>query len=180
MLAFIAIAVYGVIAQRYQRLLHLRPTAAWLILLPIGVVAWALVHASGIHATIAGVLLGFMIPVLHKKADQRTGRRSRARRGLRASVPPAVGRFRGACLRVLLGGVAIGGGEGFVSAFADPVVVGIVLALVIGKPLGITAATWIITRIRRINLDPSLDGSTSSASASSPASDSRCRFWSLS
>ena len=53
-------------------------------------------------------------------------------------------------------GVAIGGGEGFVSAFTDPVVVGIVVALVVGKPLGITAATWIIIRIRRINLDPSL------------------------
>src|SRR5690606_24138027 len=53
-------------------------------------------------------------------------------------------------------GVAIGGAEGFASAFTDPIVVGIVLALVVGKPLGITLATWIITRVRRIDLDPDL------------------------
>src|SRR5690606_23257632 len=54
LLGLLTIAVYGVIAQRYRQFFHLKPAAAWLILLPIGVVAWAFVHASGIHATIAG------------------------------------------------------------------------------------------------------------------------------
>ncbi|WP_372468034.1 Na+/H+ antiporter NhaA [Microbacterium maritypicum] len=155
-LAFIAIAVYGVIAQRYRDFFHLRPTAAWLILLPIGVVAWALVHASGIHATIAGVLLGFMIPVLHKKADRGPDAGPGLAEVFEHRFRPLSAGFAVPVFAFFSAGVAIGGGEGFVSAFADPVVVGIVLALVIGKPLGITAATWIITRIRRINLDPSL------------------------
>lgn len=38
------------------------------ILLPLGAVTWALLHASGIHATIAGVALGFTVPVLGKYA----------------------------------------------------------------------------------------------------------------
>uniref|UniRef100_UPI00249BD7C3 Na+/H+ antiporter NhaA n=1 Tax=Pseudomonas sp. PS02285 TaxID=2991441 RepID=UPI00249BD7C3 len=69
LLGLLTIAVYGVLAQRYRKFFHLKPSAAWLILLPIGVVAWAFVHASGIHATIAGVLLGFTIPVLHRRRD---------------------------------------------------------------------------------------------------------------
>src|SRR5690606_32816839 len=53
-------------------------------------------------------------------------------------------------------GVAIGGLDGFASALADPILLGIVLALVARKPLGLKAATWLVTRIRRIDLDPSL------------------------
>ena len=156
LLALAVIAVYGLIAQRFRTFFHLRPTAAWLILLPIGVVAWALLHASGIHATIAGVLLGFTIPVLHKKADRASENGpglaevfEHRFRPLSAGVAVPIFAFFSA-------GVAIGGGEGFVSAFADPVVLGIVVALVVGKPLGITLATWVITRVRRIGLDPAL------------------------
>ena len=36
----------------------------WWILLPLAAATWALVHASGIHATVAGVVLGFTVPVL--------------------------------------------------------------------------------------------------------------------
>lgn len=154
--ALVTIALYGALAQRYRQFFHLRPTAAWLILLPIGVVAWALLHASGIHATIAGVLLGFTIPVLHRKAirDDENGP------GLAEIFEH---RFRplsaGAAVPIFAffsAGVAIGGAEGFASAFTDPVLIGVVLGLVLGKPLGIVAATWIVTRVRRINLDPSL------------------------
>ncbi len=154
--ALVTIALYGALAQRYRQFFHLRPTAAWLILLPIGVVAWALLHASGIHATIAGVLLGFTIPVLHRKAirDEETGPGlaeifEHRFRPLSAGIAVPIFAFFSA-------GVAIGGAEGFASALTDPVLIGIVVGLVVGKPLGITVATWIVTRVRRINLDPSL------------------------
>ena len=78
-IAFAVIVIYGFIAQRYRAFFGLRPFAAWTILLPIGVVAWAFMHASGVHATIAGVLLGFTIPVLHKRL---TSDASKARKGL--------------------------------------------------------------------------------------------------
>lgn len=148
--------MYGVLAQRYRQFFHLKPSAAWLILLPIGVVAWAFVHASGIHATIAGVLLGFTIPVLHRRRDHRPETEpglaevfEHRFRPLSAGVAVPVFAFFSA-------GVALGGIEGFVSALTDPVTIGIVVALVAGKPVGIVAVTWLTTRVRGINLDPAL------------------------
>ncbi|MFV0318862.1 MAG: Na+/H+ antiporter NhaA [Microbacterium sp.] len=156
LLGLLTIAVYAVLAQRYRQFFHLRSSAAWLILLPIGVVAWAFIHASGIHATIAGVLLGFTIPVLHRRrdniADTAPGLAEEFEhrfRPLSAGIAVPVFAFFSA-------GVAIGGTEGFVSALADPVTIGIVVALVAGKPLGIVAATWLTTRTRGIRLDPAL------------------------
>lgn len=156
LLALVAIAVYGAIAQRFRQLFDVRPGAAWLILLPIGFTAWALMHASGIHATIAGVLLGFTIPVLHKKADRSEDAGPGLAELFEHRFRPLSAGFAVPVFAFFSAGVAIGGPEGFVSALTDPVLIGIVLGLVIGKPLGITAATWLITRIRRINLDPSL------------------------
>ena len=156
LLALGVIAVYGVIAQLYRRFFRMRPAAAWLVLLPIGVVAWALLHASGVHATIAGVLLGFTIPVLHKKSDRGPDAGPGLAEVFEHRFRPLSAGFAVPVFAFFSAGVAVGGVDGFVSAFSDPIVLGIVLALVVGKPLGIAAATWIITRIRRIDLDPSL------------------------
>ncbi|MDQ0643932.1 Na+/H+ antiporter NhaA [Microbacterium murale] len=156
LLALVAIALYGAIAQRFRQFFHVRPGAAWLILLPIGFTAWALMHASGIHATIAGVLLGFTIPVLHRKAHRSHDAGPGLAEIFEHRFRPLSAGFAVPVFAFFSAGVAIGGAEGFVSALTDPVLIGIVLGLVVGKPLGITAATWLITRIRRINLDPSL------------------------
>lgn len=150
------IAGYGVVAQLYRRFFRLRPAAAWLILLPLGVLAWALIHASGIHATIAGVLLGFTIPVLHRRSanvpESEPGLAEvfeHRFRPLSAGVAVPVFAFFSA-------GVAISGAEGFMDALTDPVAVGIIVGLVVGKPIGITLSTWLITRARGISLDPTL------------------------
>lgn len=155
-LALLAITAYGLIAQRYRQFFRLRPSAAWLILLPIGFAAWALVHASGIHATIAGVLLGFTIPVLHRRAatEKQSGPGlaevfEHRFRPLSSGIAVPVFAFFSA-------GVAVGGAEGWLSALGDPVVLGIILGLIVGKPVGIALATWAVTRVRRIDLDPSL------------------------
>ncbi|WP_396654446.1 Na+/H+ antiporter NhaA [Microbacterium sp.] len=156
LLAVLAIAAYGVIAQRYRQFFDLRPSAAWLILLPIGFAAWALVHASGIHATIAGVLLGFTVPVLHRRAahDEETG--PGLAEVFEHRFRPLSSGFAVPVFAFFSAGVAIGGAEGWISALADPVVLGIMLGLIAGKPIGIALATWAITRVRRIDLDPSL------------------------
>lgn len=46
----------------------------WFLLLPLALIAWILMHESGVHATIAGVLLGFTVPALavHGEASSRT------------------------------------------------------------------------------------------------------------
>lgn len=157
LLSVATIAVYGFIAQKYRGFFGLRPFAAWLILLPIGVLAWALMHASGIHATIAGVLLGFTIPVLHRKRDPKlpgergglAGEFEHRFRPLSAGIAVPVFAFFAA-------GVSVGGWEGIQTAMAHPLTFAIVAALVLGKPLGIVVTTWIMTKVMRAKLDPEL------------------------
>ena len=156
LLGLLTIAVYAVIAQRYRKFFHLKPAAAWLILLPIGVVAWAFVHASGIHATIAGVLLGFTIPVLHRRRDHTPDTESGLAEAFEHRFRPLSAGVAVPVFAFFSAGVALGGVDGFLSPLADPVTIGIVVALVAGKPVGIVAVTWLTTRIRGINLDPAL------------------------
>jgi NhaA family Na+:H+ antiporter len=56
----------------------------------------------------------------------------------------------------LSAGVALGGLDGLASAFSDPIVVGVTLGLVVGKPVGIMAATWLTARFSRADLDEGL------------------------
>jgi len=174
--ALATIAVYGVIAQKWRDFFGGRPFAAWLILLPIGVIAWAFMHASGTHATIAGVLLAFTIPVLHRTParhgdstarDGRDGHDGHDGHDEINDLGPGLAeqfehRFRPLSAGIAVpifaffaAGVSIGGGEGIRVAFASPVTIAIIVALVIGKPLGIVATTWVTTRITRTTLDPS-------------------------
>ncbi|BCW55809.1 Na(+)/H(+) antiporter NhaA [Arthrobacter sp. StoSoilB19] len=155
LLALIPLAVYTFLAQKYRRFFGRHAVAAWLILLPLGAATWALVHASGIHATVAGVLLGFAIPVI----------RSRASGGPEAGPGLAEifeHRFRPISAGVAVpifaffsAGVAVGGWEGLGSALTDPVALGIILGLVLGKPVGIMGTTWILTKATRASLDSS-------------------------
>ncbi|MDP9987954.1 Na+/H+ antiporter NhaA [Arthrobacter sp. FW306-05-C] len=155
LLALVPLAIYAFLAQKFRRFFGLHAAAAWLVLLPLGAVTWALVHASGIHATVAGVLLGFAIPVI----------RSQASGGPEAGPGLAEifeHRFRpisaGVAVPVFAffsAGVAVGGWAGLGSALTDPVALGIILGLVLGKPIGILATTWILTKATRATLDSS-------------------------
>ena len=51
-------------------------------------------------------------------------------------------------------GVAVGGFEGLGRALTDSVAVGIMVALVAGKTIGIFGTTWLVTRFKNANLDP--------------------------
>jgi len=53
-------------------------------------------------------------------------------------------------------GVALGGWEGLKSAFADPIAIGIVAGLVVGKPIGILIATFLTSKITRQPLQKGL------------------------
>ncbi|GAA1167101.1 Na+/H+ antiporter NhaA [Ornithinimicrobium humiphilum] len=156
--SLIPLALYALIARRRRPLFRGSMLPAWLILLPIGIVFWALVHASGIHATIAGVILGFTVPVrlkaergepTHEGAHGLAEVFEHRLRPLSAGVAVPVFAFFSA-------GVAVGGLDGLTSALMAPVTIGIVLGLVVGKIIGITGTTWLVTRLRGANLDPSL------------------------
>ncbi|WP_150307426.1 Na+/H+ antiporter NhaA [Planctomonas psychrotolerans] len=156
LLALIPLALYTALAQKYRRFFGLKPAAAWFILLPIGFVVWALVHAGGIHATVAGVLLGFAIPVIRSKASGGPTAGPGLSELFEHRFRPLSAGFAVPVFAFFSAGVAVGGWDGFVSSLTDPVLIGIAVGLVLGKPIGIVGTTWLLTKLTRVRLDPAL------------------------
>ncbi|MCK9921465.1 Na+/H+ antiporter NhaA [Frankia sp. AgPm24] len=146
--ALVPLAVFTLLVQRRVR--------SWWLLLPLAAATWTLVHASGVHATVAGVLLGFAVPVVRSKRaggpDAGPGLAEHFEhrwRPLSAAVAVPVFAFFSA-------GVTIGGLNGLTDALSDRAAVGIVIGLVVGKPLGIMTATYLVARFTRATLDDGL------------------------
>ena len=155
-LTLIPLALYAFLAQRYRRFFGLKPAAAWLILLPLGMLTWGFLHASGIHATIAGVLLGFAIPVIRSQASGGPSAGPGLSEIFEHRFRPISAGIAVPIFAFFSAGVAIGGVDGFVSSLTDPITIGIIVALVVGKPIGILGTTWLIAKFTRAQLDPSL------------------------
>ncbi|GHD49410.1 Na+/H+ antiporter NhaA [Mycetocola manganoxydans] len=156
MLFVIPVAIYWVLAHRYRRFFGLHASAAWYILLPLGLIAWGFLHASGVHATIAGVVLGFAVPVLRSAASGGPTAGPGLAEIFEHRFRPISAGFAVPVFAFMAAGVAIGGWEGFTSALTDPVTIGIIVALVLGKPIGIVATTWVMSRFTKARLDASL------------------------
>jgi NhaA family Na+:H+ antiporter len=155
LLALVPLAVYAFLAHKYRRFFGRHAASAWLILLPLGIVTWALVHASGIHATVAGVLLGFAVPVIRSQASGGPEAGPGLAEIFEHRFRPISAGIAVPIFAFFSAGVAVGGWDGLVSALADPVALGIILALVLGKPIGILGTTWILTKATRATLDNS-------------------------
>jgi NhaA family Na+:H+ antiporter len=146
--ALVPLALFTVAVQRRIR--------SWWLLLPLAFATWTLMHASGVHATVAGVLLGFAVPVVRSRAaggpDAGPGLAEHFEHRFRPlSTGVAVPVFA-----FLSAGVAVGGLSGLGNALSDRVALGTVAGLVLGKAVGITAATWLVARFTRARLDDDL------------------------
>jgi NhaA family Na+:H+ antiporter len=142
--AMVPLAAFTALVQRRVR--------TWWLLLPLAALTWGCVHASGIHATVAGVLLAFAVPVLRKDGQDGPGLAEHFEhrfRPLSSAVAVPIFAFFSA-------GVAIGGWHGFTGALTDPITIGIIAGLFIGKSLGIFGATWLAARFTRADLDDDL------------------------
>ncbi len=148
LLALIPIGIFGILVQRRVR--------SWWLLLPLALVAWGLVHASGVHATVAGVLLALTVPVI--RSDAAGG--PEAGRGMAEHfehlLRPLSSGVAVPVFALFAAGVTVGGLTGLGDAFTDPVAVGIVAGLVLGKVLGIFGSTWVMARFTRAELDDDL------------------------
>lgn len=142
--AAVPIALFALLVQR-------RIHRAWL-LIPLAGLAWLLVHESGIHATVAGVLLGFTVPVLRRDGQEGRGLAEH----LEHLVRPVSAGFAVPVFAFFAAGVTVGGWDGLTSALTDPVALGIVAGLVVGKPLGIVACTWLLHTFTHADLDEEL------------------------
>lgn len=105
----------------------------------VGIVLWVAVLKSGIHATVAGVILGFFIPLKKENGYSPAVQ-------LAHSLAPWVSwlilpLFAFANAGVSLTGVSLNG-------LYTSVPLGIILGLFIGKPLGITLICWLAVKLR--------------------------------
>ncbi|GAA1798802.1 Na+/H+ antiporter NhaA [Planosporangium flavigriseum] len=148
LLATVPLAFFAILVQRRVR--------SWWLLLPLAIVTWALVHASGIHATVAGVLLGFTVPVIRSQAaggpDAGPGLAEHFEhrwRPLSSGLAVPVFAFMSA-------GVAIGGAGGFTRAFEDRAALGVFVGLVVGKAIGVFTATFLVARFTKASIDGEL------------------------
>ncbi|MBX9245002.1 Na+/H+ antiporter NhaA [Actinotalea ferrariae] len=139
--ALATVAAFGVVVRR--------TTSPWL-LLPLGVAAWTFMHASGVHATIAGVLLGFTAPALARRGEEESVAERLEHRWRPISAGVAVPIFALFAAGVMLSPEALAG------TVADPAAQGVALGLVVGKPLGIVLATFLLVKLTRATLDPSV------------------------
>ncbi|WP_006241849.1 Na+/H+ antiporter NhaA [Mycolicibacterium tusciae] len=140
-LALIPIGLFGLAVQRGVH--H------WWLLVPLAVAAWALVHASGVHATVAGVVLGFVVPVRGRYGQPTAERFEHAFRPLSAGFAVPVFAFFAA-------GVTVGGWTGLGDSLLHPVTDGVIAGLVIGKPLGVFLTAFLLARFTHATLDDDL------------------------
>ncbi|GAB2456671.1 Na+/H+ antiporter NhaA [Xylanimonas ulmi] len=119
----------------------------WWVFVPLAATAWALMHASGVHATVAGVLLGLTAPAraLHGEREPRTHQYSRAVTPLSQGIALPVFAFFAA-------GVNLVDGDGPGAIAGQPVVLAIVVGLVAGKLVGVLGTTALVTRLTPLRL----------------------------
>lgn len=134
-IAAVAIAILALL-----NLLNVRRTGIYIL---VGVVLWTAVLKSGVHATLAGVIIGFFIPL--KEQNGRSPARS-----LEHVLHPWVSwlilpLFAFANAGVSLDGVTLGG-------LGAVLPLGIIVGLFIGKPLGITLFCALAVRLRLASL----------------------------
>ncbi|WP_134325327.1 Na+/H+ antiporter NhaA [Cumulibacter soli] len=121
--------------------------ARWWILLPIAVVAWSFMHASGVHATIAGVLMGLSLAAkpIHGESAPRTHRYDDIVRPFSAGIALPLFAFFAA-------GVTFVAGDGIGDVLSEPVLIAIVVALVLGKVIGVLGAATLLTKLTPMRL----------------------------
>lgn len=130
--------------------LQRRRVSAWWIYVPLGVAAWAMMHASGVHATIAGVAIGLLTRVRHDETEA-TSPAERLEHRLRpVSAGVAVPLFALFAAGVPISLATLG------EVFVEPEGLGIVLGLVVGKMLGIFGGTYLASRFSRAELNSDL------------------------
>ena len=146
--ALIPLALFAVLVQRRVR-------SGWL-LIPLALATWALVHESGIHATVAGVLLGFTVPVLRSERNGGPEAGPGLAEHFEHLVRPVSAGFAIPVFAFFAAGVTFGGYDGLMTALRDPIALGVVCGLVIGKTVGVFGTSRLLAAVTHADLDPSL------------------------
>ncbi|EHM51170.1 MAG: Na+/H+ antiporter NhaA [Yokenella regensburgei] len=109
----------------------------------VGAILWTAVLKSGVHATLAGVIVGFLIPLKEKEGKSPAKQLEHVLHPWVAFLILPLFAFANA--GVSLGGVTL---EGLTSLLP----LGIIAGLFIGKPLGISLFCWLALKLKWAHL----------------------------
>lgn len=107
----------------------------------IGLFIWACVLKSGVHATLAGVALGLLIPLTIKGKDVKSPLKQ-----LEHTLHPFVGFIVLPVFAFANAGVSLKGLS--LEDFMHPVTLGIILGLFFGKQIGVMGLTFLAMRLK--------------------------------
>ena len=130
--------------------LQRRRVRAWWIYLPMALVAWVLMHESGVHATVVGVAFGLLTRAHHEPGEDTAPAERIEHRVRPFSAAICVPVFA-----LFAAGVEISG-ESLREVFSEPVALGVVLGLIVGKAVGIFGGTYLTARFTRAQLSDDL------------------------
>jgi NhaA family Na+:H+ antiporter len=132
------LAVYGLLQRRRFR--------GWPVYLALAVAAWAFLHESGVHATIAGVAAGMLTRVVPDPGEEESpgSRAEHIVRPISAGFAVPIFAFFAAGVRFVDSDTA--------DIFGSPITIGVMLGLVVGKPLGVVSTAWLMARFTRAEL----------------------------
>ena len=111
----------------------------------LGIFIWACVLKSGVHATLAGVALGLLIPL---NAKNKFG--ESPLKVLEHALHPWVGFFIIPIFAFANAGIYLGGLT--LNTFLQPITLGIIMGLFVGKQLGVMALTFIAVKLKLCKL----------------------------
>jgi NhaA family Na+:H+ antiporter len=121
-----------------------------IIYIPLVVIGWYFCYKSGVHATVAGIGFGFLTRVRldpgEKKAPADT---------LIHTIHPISAGFAIPVFALFAAGVDLRA-TGIIEPLQSPVALGIMIGLVLGKPVGIVGMAWLMARFTRASLSPGI------------------------
>lgn len=135
-IAVVLLAFFAVLQAR-------RVQGAWtyLVYAPLALAVWYFVHEAGVHATVAGVAFGLLTRV-KKDADEHEAPATRLEHRIQPwSAGLVVPLFALSAAGVTFSANSMG------RLFTEPVALGIMAGLVIGKPLGVMLGAWLSVRL---------------------------------
>jgi NhaA family Na+:H+ antiporter len=110
------------------------------LLWALALVAWLCIHASGVHATVTGIVLGLLTPVRPRAgADESVSVRDRFEHRLH----PISAGFVVPVFALAAAGIPLSAAG---NALTDAVAIGVFAGLLVGKFLGVFGGAWIAVR----------------------------------
>lgn len=121
----------------------------WIVAGIVGILAWVMMFEAGVHPTLAGVLVGLLTPS-REIYGEKTPRAARYRDKLQPlSALVALPIFALFATGVHFESLTL-------ALVVSPVVVGIIVALVVGKPVGIMLVAWLSTHVGGLKMPKGL------------------------